>query len=381
VYGVCALKNDSPDSKKEPSSDAAIFLPNVKRLRNELVPGLDSMPPAIEFLPPQITKAKMYCLRCQRDVPVPLEKTFSERHTPVFPNDYDPVTNNKFWQLVTVDVECPRCNTKVRLQLPRRSWTKTVNLYGDEAVREAVTRPFVCIALVGGSSLYLQAACDKVTSLKTKLEPDRDPSSWRFHMTDLHSGQKRQCHDIFSTWSRDKCEQARKALCNIIADSNDSLFVFVVVYPMSRGSSMIVTKRKAYMAVLCDTIYNFTQIETSPRYTFDADKAVDGTGPVIQNWARSAFLGSERQVMYLYLCHGVPVLEPQFVKPGSHVGLELADFVAFVVARELYCWQKRLPSEYKSSELGKVYYSWPDAGGYTRERTIGVLKDQVFRTR
>ena len=144
---------------------------------------------------------------------------------------------------------------------------------------------------------------------------------------------------------------------------------------------MIVTKRKAYMSVLCDTIYNFTQIETSPRYTFDADKAVDGTGPVIQNWARSAFLGSERQLMYLYLCHGIPVLEPQFVKPGSHVGLELADFVAFVVARELYCWQKRLPSEYKSSELGKVYYSWPDGGGYTRERTIGVLKDQIFRTR
>jgi hypothetical protein len=82
--------------------------------------------------------------------------------------------------------------------------------------------------------------------------------------------------------------------------------------------------------------------------------------------------------MYLYLCHGVPVPEPQFVKQGSHVGLELADFVAFVVARELYCWQTGRHSEYMSSQLGKVYYSWPDAGDYARDRTVGVPKDRMF---
>ena len=82
--------------------------------------------------------------------------------------------------------------------------------------------------------------------------------------------------------------------------------------------------------------------------------------------------------MYLYLCHGVPVPEPQFVKQGSHICLELADFIAFVVARELYCRQKGRQSEYMSSQLGKVYYSWPDAAGYARERTVGVPKDRIF---
>ena len=339
------------------------------------------MPSVIEFLPPQIAQAKMYCSHCRCHVPVPLKKTFSEAHTPVFPNDYDPITNNKFWQLVALDVDCPRCNAKIRLEPPRRPWTKNVNLYGDEAVREAVAQPFVCIALVGGSSRYLEPVCDKVTLLKKELEPNRDPASWRFHMADIHSGQKRQRHNIFSTWTHDKCEHALRGLFSVFAESNDSLFVFVIVYPMVGPSSMIMTKQKAYMAILCDTIYNFTQIEASPRYTFDADKAVADTRPVIQNWARSAFQGSERQLMYLYLCHGVPVPEPQFVKQGSHIGLELADFVAFVVARELYCWQQRRRSEYTSSQLGKVYYSWLDAGGYARERTVEVPKERILPLR
>jgi hypothetical protein len=116
----------------------------------------------------------------------------------------------------------------------------------------------------------------------------------------------------------------------------------------------------------------------SPRYTFDADKAVGDDRAVIQQWARNAFLGSERQLMYLYLSHGLPVPEPEFVKQGSHICLELSDFVAFVVAREVFCWQNNQQSDYLSSDFGKVYYSWPDATGYTRERTIGVPKERIF---
>jgi len=336
------------------------------------------MESAIEFLPPDVAHAKMYCPHCRRNVSVPLKKTFSEPPTPVFPQDYHPVTNNKFWQLVALEVECPKCNEKVRLEPPRKHWTKTVTLYGDEAVRETVAHPFVCIALVGGSRRFVERVCEKVSALKNEIEPGRDPASWRFHMADIHSGHKRGRHKIFANWNRDKCEQAVNGLFNVVAESSDSLFVFALIYPIGRGSSMIGTKRKAYMAILCDTIYHFTQIGVSPRYTLDADKAVGDNRAVIQHWARSAFLGSERQLMYLYLSHGVPIPEPQFVKQGSHVCLELSDFIAFVVARELYCWQNRRQSEYLSSQLGKVYYSWPDAEGYGRDRMKGVPKDRIF---
>ena len=197
-------------------------------------------------------------------------------------------------------------------------------------------------------------------------------------MADIHSGQRRKRHKIFKNWNRDKCQQALNGLFNVVAESNDSLFVFALIYPIKGGSSMIVTKRKAYMAILCDTIFNFTQLGVSPRYTFDADKAVGNNQAVIQHWARSAFLGSERQLMYTLSVARRSGARAAFVKQGSHVCLELSDFVAFVVARELYCWQNRRQPEYLSSQLGNVYYSWPDAEGYARERIRGIPRNQIF---
>jgi hypothetical protein len=362
----------------EGENPPVIYAPHIRRLRGSVVPGLEKMEPAIDFLPPAIADATMHCATCHTDVPVPLKKTFREAPTPVFPNDYDPVTNNKFWQLVTMEVECPKCQSKVLVQPPRRSWTKNVNLYGDEAVREKVTRPFVCITLVGGSSRFIDEVSKKIVLLKQDLEPGRDPTSWRFHMAELHSGQRRQRNPMFMNWSREKLGRAKAAMSEAISEANDSLFVFALVYPLDRGSSIASTKRNAYMAVLCDTIYNFTQLGVSPHYTFDAEKPVGDNRVVIQQWARNAFLGSERQLMYLYLSHGVHVPEPEFVKQGSHICLELSDFVAFVVAREVFCWQNNRQPDYLSSDLGKVYYSWPDATGYARERTIGVPKERIF---
>ncbi len=98
----------------------------------------------------------------------------------------------------------------------------------------------------------------------------------------------------------------------------------------------------------------------------------------MQAWARHAFLGSERQLLYLYLCHGIPVPEPRFVKPGSHPCLELADFVSFVVARELFRYGLGLPTEYSTSRLGKVRYSWTDPNGYTSSGRIGLPCDKIL---
>ena len=269
-------------------------------------------------------------------------------------------------------------NGKVRLEPPRKDWTKTVTLYGDEAVRETVAFPFVCISLVGGSDRFVKGVCDKVTTLKDQLERERDPTSWRFHMADIHSGQRRKRHKIFKNWNRDKCQQAVNGLFNVIAESNDSLFVFAPIYPIRSGSSMIATKRKAYMATP-DAIRSTTSRSLAFRLAILLmQQAVGNNRAVIQHSARSAFLGSERQLMYRDPSHGVPVPEPQFVKQGSHVCLELSDFVAFVVARELYCWQNRRQSEYLSSQLGNVYYSWPDAEGYARERIRGIPRNQIF---
>src|SRR5262249_44703802 len=150
---------------------------------------------------------------------------------------YHPVTNNKFWQFVTVEAECPKCQSKVFAQPPRRSWTKNVYLYGDEAVREKASRPFVYLTLVGGSSGFIDQVAKKIVLLKQDLEPAYNPTSWRFHMTELHSGQGRQRHPIFASWSREKLDRAKATMSATISEASDSLFVFALVYPIDRGSS------------------------------------------------------------------------------------------------------------------------------------------------
>ena len=226
------------------SQNPVSFLQHIRRLRDNVAPGLEDIGVSDRFSRRGRSDENVLSvlpIRCT----VPLKKAFPEPQTPVFPRDYHPVTNNKFWQLAALEVECPKCSGKVRLEPPRKHWTKTVTLYGDEAVRETVAFPFVCISLVGGSGRFVKGVCDKVTTLKNQLEPERDPTSWRFHMADIHSGQRRKRHKIFKNWNRDKCQQALNGLFNVVAESNDSLFVFAPIYPIKGGSSMIVTKRKA----------------------------------------------------------------------------------------------------------------------------------------
>ena len=358
-----------PDGNPNPPT--VEFMPNIRRLRGKVVPRLETMQPVIEFMPDEVANAQMYCTRCQENAPVPLKKIFPEPYTAIFPRDYHPVTNKGFWQLQKLEVDCPKCSGKIMLDLPTKPWKKSVTLYGDEAIRQDIQHPFFCISLVGGSSRFAVNACDALRGLKQKLEPTRPPESWRFHMSDLHSGQNRKEHPIFAQWNREKITDAIDSLFKLIEDANTELFVFALVY-LAGNLPMLEVKRKAYMAILCDTIYHFTGLEVSPTYILDAEKKVHGDATAIQDWARRAFLGSERQLLYTYLCHGVPVPEPTFVPPGSHPCLELADFVSFVVARELFCYQRRRSSEYPTERLGKVTYSWVSPAGYTSSRTQGL---------
>lgn len=350
---------------QESPNPPAHYLPNVRRLRGEIVSDLETMQPAIEFIPAEIANARMYCQHCRDDVPVPLEKLFPEPPTPVFPTDYHPVTNNKFWQMQGLELDCPQCGRKTKLTLPTRPWTKSLTLYGDEAIRQDLPQPFFCLSLVGGSQRYVDNSCTALRNLKQQLEPTRNTDHWRFHMTDLHSGHKRKRHPIFALWDREKVAYAIRSLFQLVESANKELFVFVLIYLGNTKGRILQIKTKAYMALLLDMIYTFTRTGVSPSFVLDAEKNVHGETTVIQNWARRAFLGSERQLRYVYFCHGVPVPEPQFVRPGSHPCLELADFVSFVAARELFCYQKQRGSEYPTEQLGRVVYSWVNSQGYT----------------
>lgn len=220
-----------------------------------------------------------------------LKHCFLSRQRPSFQRTTIRSPTTSFGQLQELELDCPHCSQKIKLTLPTRHWKQSLTLYGDEAIREDILRPFFCLSLVGGSRQYVDNGCAALRDLKQQLEPTRSADHWRFHMTDLHSGQKRKRHPIFANWNREKVAYAVHSLFHLIESANKELFVFVLIYLGNTPAPILQVKTKAYMALLSDVIYTFTQTGVSPRFVLDAEKNVHGETTVIQNWARRAFLG------------------------------------------------------------------------------------------
>jgi len=295
------------------------------------------------------------------------------------PEDFDAKTNNKFWQLQTVQIDCPECRERTSLTLPTVREAGKVLLYGDDAHRSNAHGAVFCFSLVGGSYPLVARFQRDFTTMKAKYEPALDPSDWKLHMKDLHSGHNRRTHPVFASWGRPKVEQFVNDLFSLIAAHSDDVFTFSVSFSAAPGGPNCDAKRDCYIALLADVIYGFSKTGYTPILQFDSEKRFSGLGPIVHGWARDAFQGTQRELVYSYISHGLPVPEPLFVQPASYPCLEVADFVSFVVARGHHCQMMGKQSEYPTERLGRVFYSWLRRdGNYGRERLVGFPWHEIY---
>ncbi len=333
----------------------------------------------IKFTPPDVANTCTKCITCGAVFPVPLARSFSHSLAPVIPKDFDANNNNKFWQLQSVEVPCPKCNAKTLLKLPTESERGKVFLYGDDAARQSDNINVFCFSLVGGSRPFVEEIGRRIYSLKRQHEPNIDPAAWCLHMKELHSGQHRERHSVFRSWSRAKSDSFVSDVSNLLTESSKDLFTFSTSFSTSRRTTIKNLKRDCYLALSADVIHTFSQKGFTPLLHFDSEKEFTGLGPIIHGWAREAFQGAQRNLIYSYISHGLPIPEPQFLQPASHPCLELADFVSFVVARGHHCKMKGKPFDYPSEILGEVFYSWLRKDGhYGRDRRVGFPWEQVY---
>ncbi|MEZ5385755.1 MAG: hypothetical protein R3F13_09590 [Prosthecobacter sp.] len=333
----------------------------------------------IKFAPPEIADAATTCSNCLSIFKVPLNKEFPHSLAPVIPLDFDAKTNNKFWQLQTVEIECPECKKKTLLKLPTTQPAGKVLLYGDDAHRCERTGSVFCFSLIGGSHPFVERISQELWALKSAFEPNQEPTKWKLHMKDLHSGDNRRRHPLFRSWNRSKIEDLVSALFELIERNSNAVFTFNVSFFRAATRSIDALKLDCYVALLADVIYGFSKKGCSPILSFDSEKEFKGIGPVVHGWARSSFQTSQRKLLYSYISNGLPVPEPQFVEPASHPCLEIADFVSFVVARGHHCQMKGIQSEYPTEKLGRVFYSWlRKDGNYGRDRLIGFPWHELY---
>jgi hypothetical protein len=267
--------------------------------------------------------------------------------------DFDPVTNNKKWVLVSTQVKCPFCVGHGMLSIPSVPSTGFVYLFGDEANRSHAGQEVFTYSLVGAGAYYIADIVEKITRFKTKWEPARDPKSWRMHMREAWSGDGRLEHPVYHNWDFVKVMRYIEDILGIIDELQKPLLIYNVTVAGTEHVSQL--RDTAYTALLMSTIDRLTSQGGEPHFVFDAER-VCGEGVAIAGWADRLLDVKQRTLLYAFLARGQVVPDPRFVEPGSHPCLELADFISFWIARyHLRKWQGK-ESEVATERLGRINY-------------------------
>jgi hypothetical protein len=340
-------------------------------------------PPRIPFglIPEELASLTVRC-SCGHDEKPDWLAPKAEPFVPVKPNDSAPDHPGR-WVPVSTRFICKRCGSALDLQLPLEELRSICPLYGDEAMREHEDGK-CCVftySLVGGSQPVVKAAEDAVLGMKAELEPDRDPRSWSFHMKVLRSGQQRKKHPVFGSWAPEKASATATQLARLIA-TIENLHVYSISVVTRRGGTFAEkAKHDAFLALVMTTIWDLTKQGGRPDLFFDAEKPSDG-GQRVHGWAERLFLDSQYCDLWAYLAHGIEIPRPRFVKPGSHPCLELADLVAWVVARHhLDSWRGNEP-QIDAGSFGPVtYMGFEQTGDLLFSRQIGFPWELFYGAR
>lgn len=307
----------------------------------------------LRLVPEDLAQLTAVCNKCGNSQRPDWFEVKPEPLVPVKPADTPPEDPGR-WVPHSMMFACERCGDMLSLEYPRRSLRARCSLFADEAIRrdDRSGREVFTYALVGGTTQVVDAASDALSKLKASLEPSLEPDAWRFHMRVLWSGQQRRKDRVFAHWQMPKVVDAVRGLARVVGESRD---LHVYAASVVRRGPAVGAKRDAFVALTLKVVRDLTSQGGQPRFHFDSEKPAKGAHTV-HAWAQRLFLDTQYCVLWAYLAHGIEVPEPQFVPPASHPCLELADFVAYVVARHhLDVWRGK-KSETDPAELGPVTY-------------------------
>lgn len=328
----------------------------------------DRLSVLLRHLPERLLSIRVTCPTCSTKfkpdwfskLPLPVTSV-----KPKFESPGIPYSGPARWPPQSISQVCPKCKSLARIRLPNHQMTTQGALFGDDASRENLDRKVYVYSLVGADQSLLPALERDVREAKRELLPDIDPDEWKIHMKDLWSGDNRKRNKAFKGLTFNEVRAfVDKILCII---RNEKVFVYNVAATAVPSEDVKKQKRsplqnEAYLLLVMAAIDEWTEKKAQPRIFFDSEK--DSTAnQTIHAWARDPFRGSRHSLLYGHLSKGIEIPEPQFVQPGKYPGLELADFVSFLVARYYHrMWQKK-PIEIDPRDMGLVTYFGYDARG------------------
>lgn len=269
-----------------------------------------------------------------------------------------PYTGPARWILQQVSQKCPKCAANVMINLPISKMRTKGFLYGDDAERSYEGKTVFIYSLVGADQSLLPDLENKLKRIKENLISSIPATSWKIHMKDLWSGSNRKKHSIFSKVHIKDIANFAEDLMALMRQSKPFIYNVAVVYDVESKQDRSVRnsiRDKAYISLLSFVIDEWTNNSAQPNIIFDSEKN-SKANVTIHSWARDVFLGNQYSLLYGFLSKGIEIPEPNFVPPASSPGLELADFVSFVIGRYfLKRWQGK-PIEIDPEKMGLVTY-------------------------
>lgn len=330
-----------------------------------------------------VGNTKVYCPSCGSKIDIDwLEKL-------EYPIQYSKsATPDIFWVPMTIPVICKieSCRYSFHLNTPEKKVESKWHLYGDEAARY-ISEPlqtysdvpinFFTISLVFCHITKQEKLKNEIIELKKTLGSHLDYSK------PLHFYKIWNTNQFFETKS-EKIEFAFK-FANIIKKFNNNL----LFYSFSSCSkilnsddrAVIINKQKheTFQVSLLTTLAILRENQKSVKWIFD-NVSDSSSGKVrTEGWAEEIFLGLQYTRQFTWLSARSVVEKAEFVQPGSHYLLEIADFISFVVAREFDLTSRGQDIEISSARFGKGFYcSRIGNGDYDSCDSVGFPKRRFY---
>jgi len=330
----------------------------------------------LDYIPQELKEKKATCPNCQRMIEIPwLSKN-------LYPKQPIPSKDNKgHWIPVSINIKCSnqKCKKSFFYPIERRPIDGTRNFYGDESERIIKSKDskylnrdisFFCISLIGCNVSKQEKLNQSINEIKKRILPIENPENWALHFKEVWNSKK------FSLTKQEKIYYAEE-LANLIKNTQPDLAIFNYsgVWELSKDmkkNKKILKQQKEYIytqALVC-SLDESRLHNLKINWFFDHKKDSTMKGRT-EGWANEIFLGLQYTNLFTWYSAGATILEPNFVKPGSHFLLEIADFCSFWIARGFLHSVKKTQSELSTDKLGLIMAQANDSYGNANRLDLG----------
>ncbi|WP_417317132.1 hypothetical protein [Emcibacter sp.] len=317
------------------------------------------MPKRPPFLPEEIANIHKLCDSCGKIVRPNFWSEFDGPFIPIYP-DGTKGEKGAFIQ-ISATTSCG-CGAKTSFDIEAKRLKHFIHFYGDEAERQVRNYDLLVYSLIGGTSGQIQQIEEDVRALKCEVLPDIDPESWRIHTTEMMDSKKRIQHGVYKHISSKKIIPFFEGCTNIFRKNEEFSWNICSIGFLKSPSNK--RKRRTYLkdgritvhqALLSYAIHRSTKKELRPMFTLDASRPIIND-PHLEGWSYDTYNGSRCFLANAFLSHSNDINAPNFVAPGSHPCLELADVHAYFAARNLAKRTTKQRAEISLKEFGKFSY-------------------------